>query len=133
MDGAQVTTVKMMVRLQQIAAVTARGTMEPGSGPGTDGRGDAVRGWMVRQATRNIRAAGSLRLPIIGVTAHVLQAERESRSRGMDDQLVKGPSCRDALVDIIGRWLAMPGMFISRAAGSWLRIGVTWSAPGLTI
>ena len=63
--------------------------------PGMDGR----------QATRNIRAAGH-DLPIIGVTAHVLQAERErSLAAGMDDQLVK-PVMRDALVDIIGRWLA---------------------------
>ena len=88
-DGwAQVTTVED--GLQAVAAVTE------GDGvpirPGTDGRGDAGDGWST--GDRNIRAAGH-DLPIIGVTAHVLQAGSVTAA-GMNDQLVK-PIMRDAL------------------------------------
>ena len=99
MEGAQVTTVED--GLQAVAAVTA------GDGAGFDLvlMDVEMPGMDGRQATRNIRAAGH-ELPIIGVTAHVLQAEREmSLAAGMDDQLVK-PIMRDALVGVIGRWLA---------------------------
>ena len=99
MEGALVTTVED--GSQAVAAVVERDgasfnlVLMDVEMPGMDGR----------QATRKIRAAG-FDLPIIGVTAHVLAEEREaSFAAGMNDQLVK-PIMQDALVEIIGRWLA---------------------------
>jgi CheY-like chemotaxis protein len=62
------------------------------------------------EATRAIRSAerrmGGTRVPIIGLTAHVLDGDRERcLDAGMDDFMAK-PIHRDALVALLTRWLA---------------------------
>lgn len=62
------------------------------------------------EATRAIRSAerrmGGARVPVIGLTAHVLDDDRERcLDAGMDDFMAK-PIHRDALVALLTRWLA---------------------------
>ena len=74
------------------------------------------------QATRLIRereeAAGMARVPIIGVTAHALDADRDlCVQSGMDDYLSK-PISPEMLEEKIDRWLRRPAGVPGDASGS---------------
>ncbi|WP_436001277.1 response regulator [Rhizobium sp. LjRoot30] len=74
------------------------------------------------QATKLIRereaAEGKIRVPIIGVTAHALDADRElCLQSGMDDYLSK-PISPEMLEEKIDRWLRRPAGLPGDASGS---------------
>jgi two-component system sensor histidine kinase/response regulator len=70
--------------------------------PGLDGY-ETTRRWRQRET-------GGRRIPIIAVTAHAMQGEREKcLAAGMDDHIAK-PFRLDQLAAAVGRWLpAIPG------------------------
>jgi len=64
-----------------------------------------MNGFEATRAIRAAEAASGARVPIIGVTAHVLKGDREKcLDAGMDDYLPK-PVSPDRLAAKIGSWL----------------------------
>lgn len=93
--------------------------------PGTDGY----------EATRRIRqietALGRHPVPIVAVTAHSLEGDRQrSLTAGMDDHLCK-PFSKEELTRSVGRWLHdAPGLQLSaRSAPGSETKDPSWRAP----
>jgi CheY-like chemotaxis protein len=73
-----------------------------------------MNGHQAARAIRDLEAGTQDRVPIVAVTAHVLDGDREScLASGMDDYLTK-PISTDRLEEMLGRWMDMAAFSAGR-------------------
>ena len=73
-----------------------------------------MNGHQAARAIRSLEEGTRDRVPIVAVTAHVLDGDRENcLASGMDDYLTK-PISTDRLEDMLGRWMDMAAFSTAR-------------------